>query len=162
MRRFKEQALRSKKGKKPSHFTASGSLVAPTDMTKLSGGRFQISVLAWWRDFSWRKAKSITAALCTTLKTRPPPITPLTGNLQKVSQSVPLKKTHKKGQHLLFWPKRKKTPWFQKNHNFHQCARPETEKHILSYLYVFHIYIHQFQQQIFVKGVHALVFFLDP
>ena len=41
---FKERALRTKKGKKPTQFTASGSLVAPTDMTKLSGGRFQISV----------------------------------------------------------------------------------------------------------------------
>ena len=37
-------SLRTKKGKKPTQFTASGSLVAPTDMTKLSGGRFQISV----------------------------------------------------------------------------------------------------------------------
>ena len=71
---FKERALRTKKGKKPTRFTASGSLVAPTDMTKLSGGRFQISDVAW-RDFSWRKAKSITAALCKTLKPRPPPIT---------------------------------------------------------------------------------------
>ena len=56
VRRFKEQALRTKKGKKPSHFTASGSLGAPTDMTKLSGGRFQISAVAWER-FQLEKGK---------------------------------------------------------------------------------------------------------
>ena len=82
---FKERALRSKKGKKPTQFTASGSLVAPTDMTKLSGGRFQISVLG---EISVGERQNPSQRRFARHLNLAHPQSPWkTGNLQKVSQN---------------------------------------------------------------------------